>query len=105
MNKNIIIFFAGLWLASCSSFELSGIEKKTVKSLDNDDPEYSCLGSKNKKVCLKNMRLIRELEKQNSKFITELKEQKREIQELKRDLSQQCVNQGGIVVGNDCLKI
>ena len=51
------------------------------------------------------MRLIRELEKQNSKFITELKEQKREIQELKRDLSQQCVNQGGIVVGNDCLKI
>ena len=47
--------------------------KKTLKSLDNDDPEYSCLGSKNKKVCLKNMRLIRELEIQNSKILTDLK--------------------------------
>ena len=49
------------------------------------------------------MRLIRELEKQNTKIVTELKEQKREIQELKRDLSQQCMNQGGTVVGDDCL--
>ena len=37
-------------------------------------------------------------------IMTELKKQKREIQELKRDLAQQCMNQGGIVVGNDCLK-
>ena len=103
MNKNITIFFVGLFLASCSNFELPGIEKKTVRSLDTDDPEYSCLGSKNKTVCLKNMRLIRELEKQNTKIVTELKEQKREIQELKRDLSQQCMNQGGTVVGDDCL--
>ena len=47
---------------------------------------------------------IKELEKQKSEIITELKKQKREIQELKRDLVQQCLNQGGIVVGNDCLK-
>ena len=50
------------------------------------------------------MRLIRELEKQNSKFITELKEQKREIQELKRDFPSSVLT-GNIVVGNDCLKI
>ena len=50
MNKNITIFFVGLFLASCSNFELPGIEKKTVRSLDTDDPEYSCLGSKNKTV-------------------------------------------------------
>ena len=104
MNKNIAIFCIGLSLSSCSSFELSGIEKKTTKNFDSNNPEHICLGSDNKQVCIENMRLFKELEKRNSKIITELKDYKREIQELKRDLSKQCINQGGIVVGNDCLK-
>ena len=104
MSKNITIFCVGLFLASCNSFELSGIQQKTIKSLDNTDPEYVCLGSENEKLCLENMRLVKELEKQNIKIMSELKEQRREIQILRRGLSQQCVERGGIVVGNDCLE-
>ena len=103
MNKNLIIFCVGLFLVSCSSFELSSIEKKTAVNFDDNNPDHVCLGSENKKACLENMALIKELEKQNSQIMTELKKQKREIQELKRNLTQQCMNQGGIVVGNDCL--
>ena len=50
------------------------------------------------------MKLAKELEKENTQILAELKEQKREIQELKRDLSEQCIKQGGVVVGNDCVK-
>ena len=50
------------------------------------------------------MKLVKELEKENTQILAELKEQKREIQELKRDLSEQCIKQGGVVVGNDCVK-
>ena len=79
--------------------------KKTAENFDDNNLEHVCLGSENKKACLENMALIKELEKKkNSQIMTELKKQKREIQELKRDLAQQCMNQGGIVVGNDCLK-
>ena len=78
--------------------------KKTAENFDDNNPDHVCLGSENKKACLENMALIKELEKQNSQIMTELKKQKREIQELKRDLAKQCMNQGGIVVGNDCLK-
>ena len=49
-------------------------------------------------------KLRKELEKENTQILAELKEQKREIQELKRDLSEQCIKQGGVVVGNDCVK-
>jgi len=104
VNKNITIFCIGLVLVSCSSFEFSNVEKKTAEEFDDNNPDHVCLGSENKKACLENMALIKELEKQNSQIMTELKKQKREIQELKRDLAQQCMNQGGIVVGNDCVK-
>ena len=104
MKKNIIIFCIGLFLVSCSSFELSSIEKKTANIFDDNNPSQVCLGSENKNACLENMALIKELEKQNSQITAELKKQKREIQELKRDLAQQCIKQGGIVVGNNCVK-
>ena len=104
MNKNITIFCIGLSLASCRSFELLDIEKKTTKNFDSNNPEHICLGSDNKQVCIENMRLFKELEKRNRNIMIELKETRREIQELTRDLSEQCINQGGILVGNDCLK-
>ncbi len=103
MNKNSTIFCAGLFLVSCSSFELSSIEKKPAGEFEDNTPDQVCLGSENKKACLENMALIKKLEKENSQIMTELKKQKREIQELKRDLAHQCMNQGGIVVGNDCI--
>ena len=104
MDKNIAFFCIGLALASCSSFKLSDVEKKTTESFDSNNPEHICLGSENKEICIENMRLFHELERRNSKILTELKEQKREIQELKKRLSEQCMNQGGTVVGNVCLK-
>ncbi|MDA9689793.1 hypothetical protein N9V13_05225 [Betaproteobacteria bacterium] len=103
MNKSLTIFCVGLFLVSCSNFELSSIEKKSAKNFDNNNPDHVCLGSENKKVCLENMTLVNELKKYNSEIMIELKKQKREIQELKRNFTQQCMSQGGIVVGNDCL--
>ena len=63
MNKNLTIFCVGLFLVSCSSFELPSIEKKTAKNFENNNPDDICLGSENKKVCLENMTLVKELKK------------------------------------------
>ena len=103
MIKNITIICAGLFFASCSSFDLPVMEKK-AENFDKSSPEQVCMGSEKKEACLENMKLVKELEKENTQILAELKEQKREIQELKRDLSEQCIKQGGVVVGNDCVK-
>ena len=104
MIKNISIICAGLFFTSCSSFDLPVMEKKAVGTFDKSNPEQVCMGSEKKAACLENMKLVKELEKENTQILAELKEQKREIQELKRDLSEQCIKQGGVVVGNDCVK-
>ena len=104
MIKNITIICAGLFFASCSNFDLAVMGKKAGENFDKSSPEQVCMGSEKKAACLENMKLVKELEKENTQILAELKEQKREIQELKRDLSEQCIKQGGVVVGNDCVK-
>ena len=104
MIKNITIICAGLFFASCSSFDRPVMEIKAGENFDKSSPEQLCMGSEKKEACLENMKLVKELEKENTQILAELKEQKREIQELKRDLSEQCIKQGGVVVGNDCMK-
>ena len=104
MIKNITIICAGLFFASCSSFDLPVMEKKAGENFDKSSPEQVCMGSEKKEACLENMKLVKESRKRKHPDPCRLKEQKREIQELKRDLSEQCIKQGGVVVGNDCVK-
>ena len=83
MIKNITIICAGLFFASCSSFDLPVMGKKAGENFDKSSPEQVCMGSEKKVACLENMKLVKELEKENTQILSELKEQKREIQELK----------------------
>ena len=66
MIKNITIISAGLFFAACSSFDLPVMEKKAGETFDNSSPEQVCMGSEKKAACLENMKLVKELEKENT---------------------------------------
>ena len=104
MEKKISVLVLGLLLSACSNLEVGSLKKRTAEKLDKYDPVIVCRGAVRKEVCLQRMDLIEEFEKQKLDFFKELKENKREIQTLKKSLAEECISRGGIVVANKCVK-
>jgi hypothetical protein len=104
MGKKISTLFLGLLLSACSNLEVGSLKKRTAEKLDKYDPVFVCRGAVRQEVCLQRMDLIEEFEKQKLDFFKELKENKREIQTLKKSLAEECISRGGIVVANKCVK-
>ena len=104
MNKNITICFCIVFfLSSCSALEVTRIGENTIDKFDANSPERICMGAKMKEICLRNMKVLKKIKKENVRILTDLKEKKREIQRLQRDLAEQCIALEGIIVGSDCV--
>ena len=104
MGKKICTLFLGLLLSACSNLDVGSLKKRTAEKVDEYDPVFVCRGAVRQEVCLQRMDLIEEFEKQKLDFFKELKENKREIQTLKKSLAEECISRGGIVVASKCVK-